>query len=86
VQSHAENAALEIVVHEGRNRLVRRMFEAVGHPVRRLVRTRVGPIGDRGLAPGEWRPLRPREVQALYAAATGGATGQTPPKADTEPD
>jgi 23S rRNA pseudouridine2605 synthase len=86
VQSRSGNAALEIVVHEGRKRLVRRMFEAVGHPVRRLVRTRVGPIGDRGLAPGEWRPLRPREVQALYAAATGRATGQTPPKAGTGPD
>jgi 23S rRNA pseudouridine2605 synthase len=86
VQSRAENAALEIVVHEGRNRLVRRMFEAVGHPVRRLVRTRVGPISDQRLAPGDWRPLRPREVRALYAAATGRATGQTPPKADREPD
>jgi 23S rRNA pseudouridine2605 synthase len=70
VQRRGENAALEIVVHEGRNRIVRRMCEAVGHPVRRLVRTRVGPITDRRLAPGEWRALRPREVRALYAAAT----------------
>jgi len=58
-----------IVVHEGRNRLVRRMFEAVGHPVRRLVRTRVGPVSDARLAPGEARPLSAREVVALWEAA-----------------
>lgn len=86
VQNRGESAALEIVVREGRNRLVRRMCEAVGHPVRRLVRTRIGPITDRRLAPGEWRPLRPREVRALYAAASGGSTGGTPPKPDTKPD
>jgi 23S rRNA pseudouridine2605 synthase len=86
VQARGDEAALEIVVHEGRNRLVRRMCEAVGHPVRRLVRTRVGPITDRRLAPGDWRPLRPREVRALYTAASGASAGQTPPKADTEPD
>jgi 23S rRNA pseudouridine2605 synthase len=45
------------------------MCEAIGHPVRRLVRTRIGPVSDRGLAPGEWRPLRQREVRALYEAA-----------------
>jgi 23S rRNA pseudouridine2605 synthase len=74
VQDQGDNAALEIVLHEGRNRIVRRMCEAVGHPVRRLVRTRVGPITDRRLAPGAWRALRPREVRALYAAATEPAT------------
>jgi len=83
VQRRGDDAALEIVVHEGRNRLVRRMCEAVGHPVRRLVRTRVGPIGDRRLAPGAWRPLRPREVRALYSAASGGGT---PPGNETDPD
>jgi 23S rRNA pseudouridine2605 synthase len=61
---------LRIVIHEGRNRQVRRMCEAVGHPVRRLVRTRIGPLADRGLAPGQWRPLTPAEVRALGAAAT----------------
>jgi 23S rRNA pseudouridine2605 synthase len=86
VQARGANAALEIVVHEGRNRLVRRMCEAVGHPVRRLVRTRVGPIRDRRLAPGEWRLLRPREVRALYAAASGAGAEQTPPKTETKPD
>src|SRR5207245_5047591 len=60
---------LRITIHEGRNRQVRRMCEAVGHPVRRLVRTRIGPISDRRLRPGEWRPLSTTEIRALEAAA-----------------
>src|SRR5204862_3895570 len=44
---------LRITIHEGRNRQVRRMCEAIGHPVVRLVRTRIGPITDRSLKPGE---------------------------------
>ena len=60
---------LRISLHEGRNRQVRRMCEAVGHPVVRLVRTRIGPVADRGLAPGEWRPLSTAEVRALAGAA-----------------
>lgn len=67
-QALGGGAALEIVIHEGRNRQVRRMCEAVGHPVRRLVRTRLGPIADRELSPGEWRPLGVAEVRALYEA------------------
>jgi 23S rRNA pseudouridine2605 synthase len=60
---------LRIVVHEGRNREVRRMCEAVGHPVRRLVRTRIGPLSDAHLAPGSWRELSLDEVRALSAGA-----------------
>ncbi|MGH9031530.1 MAG: pseudouridine synthase [Acidimicrobiia bacterium] len=71
VQAHGDGAALEVVIHEGRNRQVRRMCERLGHPVRRLVRTRIGPVSDRRLAPGEWRPLRRREVRALFEAAGG---------------
>ncbi|MGH9069009.1 MAG: pseudouridine synthase [Acidimicrobiales bacterium] len=59
---------LRIVIHEGRNRQVRRMGAAVGHPVRRLVRTRVGPLADRSLAPGAWRQLSLDEVRALGRA------------------
>jgi 23S rRNA pseudouridine2605 synthase len=66
---------LTIVIHEGRNRQVRRMCEAVGHPVRRLVRTRIGPIVDRQLKPGTWRPLTQDEVLALGKAVTA-ATAQ----------
>ncbi|MFM7535304.1 MAG: pseudouridine synthase [Acidimicrobiales bacterium] len=68
-------SVLRIVIHEGRNRQVRRMCAAVGHPVRRLVRTRIGPIADRNLAPGAWRPLSAREVRSLYEA--GGAAPDT---------
>ena len=60
---------LRIVIHEGRNRQVRRMCEAVGHRVRRLVRTRIGPVSDPGLAPGHWRRLTLEEVKALGKAA-----------------
>ena len=62
---------LRITVSEGRNRLVRRMCEAVGHPVRRLVRTRIGPLADRRLAPGAWRSLTPAETRRLEKAAAG---------------
>jgi 23S rRNA pseudouridine2605 synthase len=66
-QTTPTGAALEIVIHEGRNRQVRRMCEAVGHPVRRLVRTRFGPLRDHSLAPGQWRALTQAEIRALYA-------------------
>ena len=72
--------ALRLVIHEGRNRQVRRMCEAIGHPVRRLVRTRIGPLADRKLKPGEWRILDVDEVRTLEAAAaprSGGAGGTT---------
>jgi 23S rRNA pseudouridine2605 synthase len=62
---------LRITVREGRNRQVRKMCDAIGHPVRRLVRTRVGPVSDRRLSPGAWRPLERREVRALYETAGG---------------
>ena len=61
--------AVRLVIHEGRNRQVRRMLEAVGYPVTRLVRTRIGPLADRRLKPGEWRVLEMEEVRALEAAA-----------------
>lgn len=60
---------VRLVIHEGRNRQVRRMCEAIGHPVVRLVRTRIGPLVDTTLGPGEWRPLRQDEVRALERAA-----------------
>ena len=64
---------LRITIHEGRNRQVRRMCEAIGHPVVRLVRTRIGPLTDRTLKPGEWRALTQDEVRALERAVAGGA-------------
>ena len=59
------NAVLLIMIREGRNRQVRRICEAVGHPVRKLRRLRIGPITDRLLRPGEWRELTRDEVQKL---------------------
>jgi len=59
---------LRLVIHEGRNRQVRRMCEAVGYPVERLVRTRIGPLRDIHLSPGEWRELTQSEVRSLERA------------------
>src|SRR5690242_2181280 len=58
-------ATLELTLHEGRNRQVRRMCEAVGHPVRRLHRSRYAGLSVAGLAAGGWRELRADEVAAL---------------------
>ena len=62
---------LRITIHEGRNRQIRRMCEAIGHPVVRLVRTRIGPLTDRSLKAGEWRALTQDEVRALERAVVG---------------
>ncbi len=66
--SQPDPGVLRIVIHEGKNRQVRRMCEAIGHPVRRLVRTRIGPISDRTLKPGEWREWTADERNAMVAA------------------
>lgn len=58
-------AWIEIVLREGRNRQVRRMTAAVGHPTLRLVRVAIGDLKLAGLAPGEWRELTPDEVASL---------------------
>jgi 23S rRNA pseudouridine2605 synthase len=69
-------SGLRIVIHEGRNRQVRRMCEAVGHPVLRLARVRIGPLADRSLVPGAWRELQAWEVRSLEeAAAADGRPG-----------
>lgn len=62
---------VRIAIHEGRNRQVRKMCDAVGYPVRRLVRTRIGPLRDPHLKPGEFRLLRTDELVALRDAARG---------------
>jgi len=59
---------VELTIAEGKNRQVRRMFEAVGHPVRRLVRTGVGPLVLGHLRPGTFRRLSLDELRALYRA------------------
>jgi len=59
---------VEVVIHDGRNRVVRRMFDALGQPVRRLVRTHIGPLALAELKPGRLRALSPPEVRTLYKA------------------
>ncbi len=76
--SQPEPSVLRLTIHEGRNRQVRRMADAIGHPVRRLVRVRIGPITDRSLRPGDWRPLTVGEVKAL-AEATKPVDPSKPP-------
>jgi pseudouridine synthase len=59
---------LSIVLREGRNRQVRRMCGAIGHPVDTLTRVRFGPLADARLKPGQFRDLTPSEVRRLRAA------------------
>jgi 23S rRNA pseudouridine2605 synthase len=67
VDSRPDRALVELVMLEGRNREVRRMFEAVGHEVVRLVRTAIGPITDPNLAPGNSRRLSAPEINRLLS-------------------
>jgi len=60
---------VELVIHEGRNRIVRRLLAEVGHPVRRLTRTRIGPVGMAGLRDGQLRELTLDELGSLLDAA-----------------
>src|SRR5262249_1619239 len=59
------NAWLELTLHEGRKHEVKRLLEAVGHPLPKLRRVALGPVPPRGLEPGEYRPLSPAEIQGL---------------------
>ena len=63
--SLVDEKLLKIVIHEGRNRQVRRMCESVGHPVIRLVRSRIGPIVDSSLHPGAFRELKNQELKSI---------------------
>ncbi len=76
-QPREREGVLQLTIREGRNRQVRRMCEAVGHPVRELARTRIGPLTDRRLKVGTWRDLTADEVRTLQALANRPAP--TPP-------
>ena len=69
VSTAKDRSIVELVIHEGRNRIVRRLLDEVGHPVRRLTRTAIGPVVLRGLAPGEVRDLTGDELGTLLDAA-----------------
>ena len=63
--SGPRGSIVEITLHSGKNRIVRRMLDAVGHPVTRLARTRLGPLRLGNLRPGQTRPLSGEEIAAL---------------------
>ena len=67
-RENVPTAWIRLTLWEGRNRQVRRMTAAVGHPTLRLVRIAIGPITLEGLAPGEWRKLAPHEIEILRRA------------------
>ena len=69
VKQSAKTAVVEIVLHEGRKRQVRRMFAALGLPVEELHRRRYGPLTDKNLKLGGWRELQAEEVDALRRAS-----------------
>jgi 23S rRNA pseudouridine2605 synthase len=69
VSTHRDRAIVELVIHEGRNRIVRRLLEEVGHPVRRLTRTAIGPVRLTGMRRGEIRELTREELGTLLDAA-----------------
>ena len=71
IGSGGHRSHLEVSMGEGRNREVRRLCAAVGLPVVRLHRTSIGPLRDRALAPGAWRPLEIEEVRAFYRQSAG---------------
>jgi pseudouridine synthase len=68
-KSTGKHTWVQVVLHEGRNRQIRKMAEAVGHTVLRLRRVEIGPLSLTGLRPGDWRNLYRDEVMALYEAA-----------------
>jgi 23S rRNA pseudouridine2605 synthase len=67
VQASGQRSLVEVVLHEGRNRIVRRMLAEVGHPVRRLVRTALGTVSLGSQRPGTIRELSVEEVSSLYS-------------------
>jgi pseudouridine synthase len=82
-QGRSDQGLLLITIREGRNRQVRRMCEAVGHPVRALTRTAIGPIRDRRLKPGEWRDLTAAEIRRLADLAARPAPAPASPPRPT---
>jgi 23S rRNA pseudouridine2605 synthase len=83
VARRRDETVLDLTLHEGRNRQVRRMFAELGHPVRTLVRTHFGPIALGNLALGATRPLFPAEARALERHRPDGGPGT---RSETEPD
>ena len=66
--SQVDDGIVKIIIHEGKNRQVRRMFQMIGHPVKRLVRTRIGNLVDHKLQSGQWRLLDALELLDFESA------------------
>jgi pseudouridine synthase len=66
-------ALVQVTIHEGRKHVVRRLLEAVGHPVSRLIRTEIGPLTTGHLAPGRLRHLTSHEISALFKVSENGS-------------
>lgn len=79
------NTWLKVVMREGKKRQIRRVAAALGHPVLRLIRVRIGPLEVQNLKPGEWRELTGAEVRALRAAARGSRPRQSTRKRPGKP-
>lgn len=77
---------VKLTIHEGRYHQVKKMLAAVGHPVMKLHRESYGPLTLGKLQPGEWRELRPQEVEALKAVATAKPTRRSTPKRSRKPN
>jgi len=75
----ANNAWLEVTIHEGKHHEVKRLLEAAGHPVSKLRRVAIGPVSDRGLAPGAYRALQDRERALLLGRPAGRRGAGRPP-------
>ncbi len=75
---HRGRTLVEMIMGEGRKREIRRMWEGLGFEVERLVRVAIGPLSDRSLRPGTWRPLTVAEVADLYRTAGGDSGGGRP--------
>jgi 23S rRNA pseudouridine2605 synthase len=85
VERDEAHTVLEISLEEGRKRQIRKMLRTLGHPVRRLVRTRFGPLTLRGLRPGDSRPLRKSEREALERLVRGAERARTQPARSRKP-
>lgn len=71
LKENQEGTILEVIIHEGRKRQIKRMFSAIGHPVVELIRTGFGFLNLDGLKPGEYRLLSPNEIDILVKTARG---------------
>ena len=69
LQATRTNSWFEVVLREGRNQQIRRMFDAIGHSVLKLKRVRIGTVSDKGLRAGQWRVLTEREIRSLQGAS-----------------